>query len=246
MIKSERREMNKKKSIFRPVTFLLIILVLGMILYPRQISDKERNLYILSYFKTVGLALGAGLIGAFLGIFLAYIKFQKIRFLEIIIDEYVDIMRGTPMILQLYIFSLVIFASWKGDNYFIAMVALGLNSAAYVTEIVRSGIESIDKGQLEAARAIGMPFRMAMNEIVIPQAIKNVLPALVNEFIVLFKETSIVGVISVVDITMNSKSLQATYYRPEPLFFTGLVYYASVKLFSYLSKVFEGRLKAND
>lgn len=239
--------MNKnKESIVRTTIFLSVVLVVGIILYPYEISKKELSLYILSYFKTVGLALGAGLIGAFLGTFLAYLKFQKIRFLEIIIDEYVDVMRGTPMMLQLYIFSLVIFASWKGDNYFIALVALGLNSAAYVTEIVRSGIESIDKGQLEAARAIGMPFRMAMNEIIIPQAIRNILPALVNEFIVLFKETSIVGVISVVDVTFFSKSLQSSYYNPKPLFFTGLVYYVSVKLFSYLSKVFEGRLKAND
>ena len=154
-------------------------------------------------------------------------------------------MRGTPMVLQLLIFSVVVFATWT-NNFYVAIITLGLNSAAYVAEIVRSGIESIDKGQMEAARAIGMPYSMAMNEIVLPQAIKNILPALVNEFITLFKETSIVGYISVMDVTMNSKSLQATYYSPRPILFTGIIYYVSVKVFSLLSKMLEGKLKAND
>ena len=142
---------------------------------------------------------------------LAFFKFQKTNneivnmIKDVVIDEYVDIMRGTPMVLQLLILSVVIAVF---DNYWVAVIALGMNSAAYVEETVRSGIESIDKGQMEAARATGMPYRMAMNEIIMPQAVKNILPALVNEFINLFKETSIVGYISVVDITMNSKSLQ--------------------------------------
>ena len=91
-----------------------------------------------------------------------------------------------------------------------------------------------------------MPYRMAMNEIIMPQAVKNILPALVNEFINLFKETSIVGYISVVDITMNSKSLQAVYYSVKPILFTGVVYYVSVKLFSFIGKRLEMRLKEND
>ena len=162
---------------------------------------------------------------------------------DVVIDEYVDIMRGTPMVLQLLILSVVIAVF---DNYWVAVIALGMNSAAYVEETVRSGIESIDKGQMEAARATGMPYRMAMNEIIMPQAVKNILPALVNEFINLFKETSIVGYISVVDITMNSKSLQAVYYSVKPILFTGVVYYVSVKLFSFIGKRLEMRLKKND
>ena len=147
------------------------------------------------------------------------------------------------MVLQLLILSVVIAVF---DNYWVAVIALGMNSAAYVEETVRSGIESIDKGQMEAARATGMPYRMAMNEIIMPQAVKNILPALVNEFINLFKETSIVGYISVVDITMNSKSLQAVYYSVKPILFTGVVYYVSVKLFSFIGKRLEMRLKEND
>ena len=99
---------------------------------------------------------------------------------------------------------------------------------------------------MEAARATGMPYRMAMNEIIMPQAIKNILPALLNEFINLFKETAVVGYISVVDITMNSKSLQAVYYSVKPILFTGVVYYVSVKLFSFIGKRLEMRLKEND
>ena len=180
---------------------------------------------------------------------LAFFKFQKTNneivnmIKDVVIDEYVDIMRGTPMVLQLLILSVVIAVF---DNYWVAVIALGMNSAAYVEETVRSGIESIDKGQMEAARATGMPYRMAMNEIIMPQAVKNILPALVNEFINLFKETSIVGYISVVDITMNSKSLQAVYYSVKPILFTGVVYYVSVKLFSFIGKRLEMRLKEND
>ena len=197
----------------------------------------------------MGLTVGGAAIGIFFGMALAFFKFQKTNneivnmIKDVVIDEYVDIMRGTPMVLQLLILSVVIAVF---DNYWVAVIALGMNSAAYVEETVRSGIESIDKGQMEAARATGMPYRMAMNEIIMPQAVKNILPALVNEFINLFKETSIVGYISVVDITMNSKSLQAVYYSVKPILFTGVVYYVSVKLFSFIGKRLEMRLKEND
>ncbi len=242
---------NKKKlytqinSIFKVMLFLVFVGIIAWWSYPKEISEIERGLYVKSYLVTLGLTTGGALIGISLGVLLAFIKFKKIFIVEFLIDEYVDIMRGTPMILQLLIFSVIVFATWR-NNFYVAVIALGLNSAAYVAEIVRSGIESIDKGQMEAARAIGMPYGMAMNEIVMPQAIKNILPALVNEFIVLFKETSIVGYISVIDITMYSKSLQNTYFNPKPIIFTGLIYYVSVKLFSLLSKILEGRLKRND
>ena len=213
-------------------------------------KPKEWEIYAGSYFvTTLGLTVGGAAIGIFFGMLLAFFKFQKTKsevvnmIKDVVIDEYVDIMRGTPMVLQLLILSVVVVIF---TNYWIAVIALGLNSAAYVEETVRSGIESIDKGQMEAARATGMPYRMAMNEIIMPQAVKNILPALVNEFINLFKETSIVGYISVVDITMNSKSLQAVYYSVKPILFTGVVYYVSVKLFSFIGKRLEMRLKEND
>ncbi|MBE2984762.1 amino acid ABC transporter permease, partial [Campylobacter sp. RM6883] len=117
---------------------------------------------------------------------------------------------------------------------------------AYVAEIVRSGINSVDRGQMEAARAMGLNYYVSMREIVMPQATKNILPALANEFISLFKETSVVGYISVVDITMQSKSLQAVFYNPKPILFTGLVYYVSIKFFALLVRLLEKRLNRHD
>lgn len=235
----------KKKKAIRGIIFTIFVILVSVMTYPNEISSTELGLYGKSYLVTLGLTLFSGVIGSVLGTFLAYLRFKKVKIVDVIVEEYIDIMRGTPMVLQLLIFSLVIFASWQ-SSFWIAVVTLGLNSSAYVAEIVRSGIESIEKGQMEAARAIGMPFGMSMREVVLPQAVKNILPALANEFITLFKETSIVGYISVMDITMNSKSLQATYYSPKPIIFTGVVYYISVKFFSFLAKRLEGRLKAND
>ncbi|HDX3650062.1 amino acid ABC transporter permease, partial [Campylobacter jejuni] len=186
----------------------------------------------------------AVIIGVIIGFSLAILHFSKFKTLNFIIDEYIDIIRGTPVILQLMIFAFVIFTFI--DNLYAAILALGLNSSAYIAEIVRSGINSVDKGQMEAARAMGLDYKTSMKEIILPQATKNILPALANEFISLFKETSVVGFISVIDITMQSQSLQAVLYNPKPIIFTGLVYYVSVKIFSYFAKKLELRMNKND
>nr|WP_260173469.1 amino acid ABC transporter permease [Campylobacter sp. 19-13652] len=219
--------------------------VAGYYAYPTDMNDVQRAAYIHSYGVTLGLTLGGIALGILVGFTLAFLRFLHIKPLNFIIDEYIDILRGTPLLLQLLIFSVVIFASWS-DNFYVAIIALGLNSSAYIAEIVRSGINSVDKGQMEAARAMGLSYTTSMKEIVFPQATKNILPALANEFISLFKETSVVGYISVVDITMQSKSLQAVFYSPKPIIFTGIVYYVSVKLFSFLAKSLEERLNKND
>lgn len=244
------KDLQKTRKLVKTSFFIAVVTIAAVLSFPRELTGKEWQIYMNSYLiTTMGLTVGGAAIGIFFGMALAFFKFQKTNneivnmIKDVVIDEYVDIMRGTPMVLQLLILSVVIAVF---DNYWVAVIALGMNSAAYVEETVRSGIESIDKGQMEAARATGMPYRMAMNEIIMPQAVKNILPALVNEFINLFKETSIVGYISVVDITMNSKSLQAVYYSVKPILFTGVVYYVSVKLFSFIGKRLEMRLKEND
>ncbi|WP_369715008.1 amino acid ABC transporter permease [Leptotrichia alba] len=244
------KDLQKTRKLVKTSFFIAVVTIAAVLAFPRELTGKEWQIYMNSYLiTTMGLTVGGAAIGIFFGMVLAFFKFQKTNneivnmVKEVVIDEYVDIMRGTPMVLQLLILSVVVAVF---DNYWVAIIALGMNSAAYVEETVRSGIESIDKGQMEAARATGMPYRMAMNEIIMPQAVKNILPALVNEFINLFKETSIVGYISVVDITMNSKSLQAVYYSVKPILFTGVVYYVSVKLFSFIGKRLEMRLKEND
>lgn len=225
--------------------FIIVVGVGAYYAYPSDMNEVQQAAYLRSYGVTLGLTLGGITIGIVFGFMLAFLRFLQIKPINFLIDEYIDILRGTPLLLQLLIFSVVIFASWS-DNFYVAIIALGLNSSAYIAEIVRSGINSVDKGQMEAARAMGLNYSTSMKEIVFPQATKNILPALANEFISLFKETSVVGYISVVDITMQSKSLQAVFYSPKPIIFTGIVYYVSVKFFSYLAKTLEKRLNRND
>ena len=233
------------EKFFRALFFVLIVSAGVYYFYPTELNEAQRLAYLKSYGMTLGLTIGGTAIGVTLGFILAFLKFLNIKILSFLIDEYVDILRGTPIILQLLIFSVVIFATWS-DNFYVALIALGLNSSAYVAEIVRSGINSVDKGQMEAARAMGLNYYVSMREVVFPQATKNILPALANEFISLFKETSVVGYISVIDITMQSKSLQAVFYSPEPVIFTGIVYYVSVKFFTFLVKILERRLNRHD
>lgn len=244
-----------QKSI-QAFVFFTIIILWGYFSFPYeilQVSDEagvryaftpNAKAYVLSYGITILLTFCAVCIGLVVGFILALIRFSPFRVLNFIVDEFIDIIRGTPVILQLMIFAFVIFTFL--DNLYAAILALGLNSSAYIAEIVRSGINSVDKGQMEAARAMGLDYQSAMREIILPQALKNILPALANEFISLFKETSVVGFISVVDITMQSKSLQAVLYNPKPIIFTGLVYYVSVKIFSLGVRLLEKRLNQND
>ncbi|MCR2063965.1 amino acid ABC transporter permease [Campylobacter helveticus] len=236
--------------------FFTIIILWGYFSFPYEILQvngengthyaftPNARAYILSYGVTILLTFCAVLIGVVFGFILALARFSPFKVLNFLIDEFIDIIRGTPVILQLMIFAFVIFTFF--DNLYAAILALGLNSSAYIAEIVRSGINSVDRGQMEAARAMGLDYQSTMKEIILPQAVKNILPALANEFISLFKETSVVGFISVVDITMQSKSLQAVLYNPKPIIFTGLVYYVSVKIFSLGVRILEKRLNKND
>lgn len=234
-----------KEFVVRLLFFLTIVCVGVYFSYPRELTQAQQMAYIKSYEITLILTCGGITIGILLGFILAFLKFLEIKLLNFIIDEYIDIIRGTPVLIQLMIFIFVIFAAFS-ENIYAAIITLGLNSSAYVAEIVRSGINSVDKGQMEAARAMGLGYFSSMKEIVFPQAIKNILPALANEFISLFKETSVVGVFSIFDLTMQSKSLQAFLYSPQPLFFAAVIYYASVKTLSAFVKILEMRLNKND
>jgi len=261
LIKFKVEKLNEK--VLKVLVFIVIICVGLYFTYPENLNDARKMAYVKAYGTTLTLTLGGVLIGIILGFILAFIKFLGIKPLNFIIDEYIDIIRGTPIVIQLIVFVFVIFATLPEtvkaiisllglssipsiDSIFAAIIALGLNSSAYVAEIVRSGINSVDKGQMEAARAMGLDYKTSMKEIVFPQAIKNILPALANEFIVLFKETSIVGMVGIMDITQFSKSLQATMYSAQPILFAAVIYYASVKFFSLLAKLLEKRLNRHD
>lgn len=159
---------------------------------------------------------------------------------------YLTVIRGTPVVVQLMIIYYVIFAS-SNNGVMIAALAFGINSGAYVAEIVRSGIMSIDPGQFEAGRSLGFNYVQTMRHIVIPQAFKNILPALANEFIVLLKETSVAGYVSVHDLTKGGDIIRgATYVNFMPLFAVALIYLVMVVFFTWLVGRLERRLRTSE
>ena len=165
---------------------------------------------------------------------------------NIICKLYLTVIRGTPMVVQLLIMYFIIFAS-SNNGLMVAMIAFGINSGAYVAEIIRSGIMSIDKGQFEAGRSLGLSYLQTMVYIILPQAFKNVLPALGNEFIVLLKETSVSGYIALQDLTKAGDIIRSQAYTAfMPLIAVAVIYLAVVMLFSFLLGKLERRLKNNE
>ena len=159
---------------------------------------------------------------------------------------YLTVLRGTPVVVQLMIIYFVIFAS-SDNGTLVAALAFGLNSGAYVAEIVRGGIMSIDNGQFEAGRSLGFNYVQTMRFIVIPQVIKNVLPSLANEFIALLKETSVAGYVAVADLTKGADIIRSRTYSPfMPLIAVALIYLALVMFFTKLVGILERRLRNSD
>ena len=203
---------------------------------------------------TVEIAVLGLIIGILLGTLIAVVRvtpkyklFPKI--LVGICNVYVAFLRGTPMVVQLLIGYYVLFPALNIaiDAVLVAVLIFGLNSAAYVSEIMRSGIQSVDIGQLEAARALGLPYSTSMLKIVIPQSIKNILPTLGNEFIVLVKDTSIVSFIAVVDLTKAFRQIgDATYEYVVPYLMLAAVYLVLVLGITFAIRAMERRLKRNE
>lgn len=212
--------------------------------------DSGRYQYLI---KGLGFSLGvtalAAVLGMVFGIVFALLRLSKVKVLERISVIYVDLVRGTPAVVQLMILANGIFIGNLRDTpiWFVAALAFGINSGAYVTEIIRAGIEGLDKGQMEAARSLGMSYGLAMTDIILPQAIKRILPTLVSEFITLLKETSIVGFIGGVDLLRSANIITSQTYRGvEPLLAVGLIYLILVAAFTKLMRIVEGRLKVSD
>ena len=170
-----------------------------------------------------------------------------LKVLAAICDVYLTVIRGTPMMVQLMIFSFVIFASAPFSwGLYIAILSFGINSGAYVAEIIRAGIQAVNIGQTEAGRSLGLTQSQTMRMIVLPQAIRNILPALVNEAIVLLKETSIVGYIAMNDITYAATLVRSRTYSTLPLLFIAAVYLVVVMIMTYLLRRLERRLAKSD
>ena len=159
---------------------------------------------------------------------------------------YLTIIRGTPVVVQLMIMYYIIFAASR-NSLLVAVLAFGINSGAYVAEIVRSGIMSVDAGQFEAGRSLGFDYKWTMWYIIIPQAFKNVLPALANEFIVLLKETSVAGYVTIRDLTMGGNIIRAATYSPfMPLIAVAIIYLVLVMFFTKLVNILERRLRKSE
>ena len=160
---------------------------------------------------------------------------------------YLTVIRGTPTVIQLLIMNFVVFGSVSVNEILVGSLAFGINSGAYVAEIVRSGIMSIDQGQTEAGRSLGLNFTQTMRLIIIPQAFKNVLPALVNEFIVLIKETSIIGYIGMMDLTKGAMLIQSrTYNAFMPLLAAAAIYLIVVMVLTFFMNKLERRLRTSE
>ena len=163
-----------------------------------------------------------------------------------ICNIYITVIRGTPVLIQLMIMYFIVFA-YSRDGIIAAIISFGINSGAYVAEIVRSGIMSIDKGQFEASRSLGFNYRSTMIHVIIPQAFKNILPALGNEFIVLFKETSVAAYVSVQDLTYVGNLIRSrTYEAFFPLIAVAIIYLVIVLILTFLLKKLERRLRSSD
>lgn len=201
---------------------------------------------------TLQVTFFAVLLGIALGFLIAivrstYDKTGKLKILNFICNLYLTVIRGTPVVVQLMIIYFVIFGSVDVSKVLVAILAFGINSGAYVAEIFRSGIMSIDNGQFEAGRSLGFNYAQTMLYIVMPQAFKNVLPALGNEFIVLLKETSVSGYIALQDLTKGGDIIRSrTYDALMPLLAVAIIYLIMVMAFSKLIGVLERRLRNSD
>lgn len=213
-----------------------------------SIIYDDRYLYILEGVKnTIIMALFAVIIGILLGLVIALIRNnydnnKKLPILNQIAKLYVTIIRGTPVLLQLMIIYYIIFATVDINIILVGVIAFGLNSSAYVSEIIRAGISSIDKGQMDGGRALGLTYKETMRMIILPQAIKNVMPALGNEFITLLKETSVAGYIGIIELTKAGDIISSrTYNYFFPLIITAIIYLIMTLGLSKIISKFEKR-----
>lgn len=220
--------------------------------YLNFIAD-DRWKYLVNGLKvTLTITFFALIIGVVLGFLVAivrstYDKTGKLKILNLICKVYLTVIRGTPVVVQLLIIYFIIFGSVDINKTLVAVMAFGFNSGAYVAEIFRSGIMSIDDGQFEAGRSLGFNYVQTMFYIIMPQAFKNVLPALGNEFIVLLKETSVSGYIALEDLTKGGDIIRSrTYDAFMPLIAVAVIYLVMVMIFTKLVNMLERRLRNSD
>ncbi|HCZ2574339.1 TPA: ABC transporter permease subunit [Staphylococcus aureus] len=198
---------------------------------------------------TILISLIGVALGSILGAFVALIKLSKIKIISWIASIYIEILRGTPMLVQVFIVFFGITAALGLDISALVCrtIALVINSSAYIAEIIRAGINAVDKGQMEAARSLGLNYRQTMKSVIMPQAIKNILPALGNEFVTLIKESSIVSTIGVGEIMFNAQVVQGISFDPfTPLLVAAALYFVLTFVLTRIMNMIEGRMNASD
>lgn len=213
--------------------------------------EGERYKWLLEGFgNTMLITLGALAIGVVIGAVIAIAKYfcegnKKLRWVNWLCDFYTTVIRGIPMTVLLLMFFYIILVSANGVT--VAIIAFGINSGAYMAELIRSGINAVDRGQMEAARSLGLSKGQAMRKIIFPQAIKNILPAIGNECIALLKETSVAGYVAIVDLTRAATNIRnKTFDAVNPIIMLALVYLVIVVVMTKLLAVLERRLRRSD
>lgn len=225
---------------------------LGQEYYDAFIKEDRYLFYLDGLKTTLLISLLAIIIGSIIGVTIAITKvyvnnIKGFRWIGTLCNIYINIIRGTPVMLQLLIIYNLIFTSRNTNEILVAAICFGINSGAYVAEIVRAGIESVDKGQMEAGLSLGLNSSKTMLFIIMPQAIKNILPALGNEFIALLKETSVVGFVPVIDLTNAGNLVRSRTYLPFfSLYTVALGYLIMVLGLGSMQKRLERRLSQSD
>jgi len=215
------------------------------------IEGERYKLYLSGLGVTLQISLFAAILGVAIGIVLALMKLSvrkngKRSVFSYIAQIYIDVIRGTPSVLQLLIMWFIVMTNSK-NGVLVAVLTFGINSGAYVAEIMRAGILAVDHGQMEAGRSLGLSKGQTMRYIILPQAVKNVLPPIGNEFIVLLKETAIVGYVSLSDLTRTASQISSrTFEAFMPLIGAAVIYFVIIKILSKLIELLERRLRKGD
>ena len=214
-----------------------------------KILDQYWYVFLEGLGGTLSLAAITVFFGMTFGAVLAIIKLSKSKIVQFISTAYIEIIRGTPLLLQLYFFWLFLpkYLPFEISDWTCIVIALVINSSAYVAEIIRAGIQAVDKGQMEAAKSLGMSDVHMMTRIIFPQAVKNILPALGNEFIMMVKETSLASVFFINDLMTSYQMIKSATFKPiAPLMITAVIYFIVKFSLSKVVKAMEGRLSVSD
>ena len=212
-----------------------------------ELIIKYWPLFLEGATTTVLLSFFSVIVGVGCGTLMALARLSSNKFLSKAAKVYIDIIRGTPLLVQLYLVYFGLATVFDLNDFVSGVIAVSVNTTAYIAEIIRSGIQSVNKGQMEAARSMGMPKRMAMRQIILPQAMKNILPAIGNEFATLIKETSIVSLIGIHDLMYSSDTVRgATFTVFIPLLMTAFLYFVMTTTIAFFMDKLERKLQASD